>query len=357
MKSLKKIIGSLGQKYGGKAFLRFRDAVYKFWGLCNQLYEIYYLRKGTYAPRHKDSLFYRKYYKEASHKAEGHKTGERIVVCMCDGRRFHGGPTDRLRGILTTYREAKKRKLPFFISWTEPFQLEKYLVPASTDWRIKASDLKYTVDEAFPVIIEDETNLQSYLRMKAGFNNRLNQLHFYSNADNAIGEYRELFAELFKPSPDLARNVSSELDAIGSPYWAFTFRFLNLLGDFKEWSRKTLSSLESELLIGKCIEEILTLAEEMPVGYKILVTSDSHRFLDIVKKGLDKRIYVVEGDVKNIDLLKGEYPEAWMKTFVDQQLLMKAEKVHLMRTGGMYKSGFPRFAAEVGGVEFIDHVF
>ena len=66
---------------------------------------------------------------------------------------------------------------------------------------------------------------------------------------------------------------------------------------------------------------------------------------------------MVEGDIKNIDMTVGDFPEVWLKTFTDQQLLMGAKKVTLMRTGKMYKSGFPRFAAEVGGVEFIDHVF
>ena len=71
----------------------------------------------------------------------------------------------------------------------------------------------------------------------------------------------------------------------------------------------------------------------------------------------DERIYIVPGDVKNIDLAKGEFKDAWLKTFTDQQLIMLAEKVYLMRTGRMYRSGFPRFAAEIGGRPFVYHQF
>ena len=89
---------------------------------------------------------------------------------------------------------------------------------------------------------------------------------------------------------------------------------------------------------------------------KILVTSDSRKFLDLAAD-IDSRIYIVPGEVKNIDLLKGEYPDAWMKTFIDQQLLMHASHVTLMITGKMYNSGFPRFAAEVGGAQYSIHRF
>lgn len=278
------------------------------------------------------------------------------VIMMCDGKLFHGGPTDRLRGILTTYREARRRGMPFYIYWRSPFRLEDYLEPAGFDWRIEDDELKYTAEEAFPLIIEDENNLQSGMRMRAGLKQRKEQIHVYSNADNGIGGYGELYKEVFKPSPALERNVDKHLSEIGAPYWAFTFRFLNLLGDFREWQRTTLEGEERDEFVERVKGEMLRIMEEMPAGYRALVTSDSVSFLDAVKE-IDERIYVVPGDVKNVDLTKEEHREAWMKTFTDQQLLMRAERVYLMRTGRMYKSGFPRFAAEVGGVEFVDHKF
>ena len=350
----KKIIGSLGRKYGGEPFQKIRKSYYDSIAFFNQLYELTFLVRGTYAPNHPDKKFYEKYYtKNISGKRDHLKEG---FICLCDGRMYHGGPTDRLRGILTTYREVKKTGVPFYISWTNPFNLEDYLVPAGQDWRINPDDIVYDKESAFPFIIEDEPDFHSFLRMKAGLKHHKPQLHVYSNADNARGNYRELYHELFKPSPLLQKETERHLRILGNRFSAYTFRFLSLLGDFKEWSETTLSDNDAILFMKRVADEFLRLTKEVPENERILVTSDSKRFLEYIQK-LDPRVYVVPGEVKNIDLLEGEYREAWLKTFVDQQLLMNASKVTLMRTGKMYKSGFPRFAAEVGGAEYIDHCF
>lgn len=350
----KKWIGKLGRRYGGRPFQAVRKFCYDTASLGAQLYECLYLSRGRYAPRHRDSRFLDRYYKEeAPLPADGVAEG---IVCMLDGRRFHGGITDRIRGILSTWREAKRLGKPFYIHWNNPFPLEDYLVPNKVDWRIPASRISYRKGLAFPVVIEDETNLQSALRMAAASRLKFPQLHYYSNADNAIGEYRELYSELFRPSPALEAEVERHLEALGPRYWSFTFRFLNLLGDFREWERKALPEDEAEVLIRSVIGVMREEMKALPEGYRVLVTADSRRFLDRVERE-DSRIYVVPGDVKNVDLLKGEYKEAWLKTFTDHRLIMHAERAYLVRTGRMYKSGFPRFAAEVGGAEFIDLQF
>lgn len=347
----KKWIGWLGRRYGGRPFQVVRKFYYDSLALAMQYYETAYLMRGRYAPGHRDSRFYDRYY---SPNAEGlSDKSVRGVVCMLDGRRFHGGITDRIRGILTTYREAKKRHLPFYILWNDPFPLEDYLEPNLVDWRVAPSQLSYRKGEAFPVVIEDETNFQSRMRMEAGIRLKFPQLHFYSNADNAIGSYRELYNELFKPSPALKAEVDRHKKELGPQYWSFTFRFLNLLGDFREWERKALPDDQARALISSVRDVMLEEMKKLPEVYRVLVTADSRRFLDEAA-GWDERIYVVPGDVKNIDLLKGEYKDAWLKTFTDHRLIMDAERVYLIRTGRMYKSGFPRFAAEVGGAEFID---
>lgn len=347
----KKWIGSLGRRYGGRPFQVVRKFYYDTLSLGAQCYETLYLARGSYAPGHRDSRFLARYYSRDNRKL-GEK-GVNGIICMLDGRRFHGGITDRLRGILTTYREARKRGLPFYIYWNDPFPLSEYLEPASVDWRIEGDSISYNPSEAFPVVIEDETNLQSAMRMKAGLRLKFRQLHLYSNADNAIGEYAGLYRELFRPSRALQAEIDRHMAVLGEKYWSFTFRFLNLLGDFKEWERRKLSDEEAEKLMSQVIEVMKREMLELPDGYRVLVTADSRRFLDRVKD-VDPRIYVVPGDVKNVDLLKGEYKGAWMKTFTDHRLIMNARRAYLVRTGRMYKSGFPRFAAEVGGAEFID---
>ena len=77
------------------------------------------------------------------------------VVFMCDGFKGHGGFTDRMKGLLTTYFEAKRRKLPFFINWTAPFNLDEFLVPSGEcDWRITPHEISYNYVDSFPVIMD-----------------------------------------------------------------------------------------------------------------------------------------------------------------------------------------------------------
>lgn len=67
-------------------------------------------------------IFKNKYPEGWGEQLLGHKnTYGKKVVFMCDGFKGHGGLTDRMKGLLTTYSEAKRRKLPFFINWTAPF--------------------------------------------------------------------------------------------------------------------------------------------------------------------------------------------------------------------------------------------
>jgi len=110
------------------------------------------------------------------------------------------------------------------------------------------------------------------------------------------------------------------------------------------------------MLIRKVTDEFMSLAMRVPAQKKILITSDSPRFLRHIS-ATEPRIYIVPGDVQHTDYAQNAGDDLWLKTFVDQHLLMHASRITLMRTGKMYKSGFPRFAAEVGGVEFIDHQF
>ena len=283
------------------------------------------------------------------------------IVFMVDGRMLHGGPTDRLRGILTTYSMAKRRGIPFHIYWTYPFDLQDYLLPAGIDWHVDASQLTYSRKYAFPVVIMQtgypQHRLINYLRLIAGIKNAAFQTHIYSNSDNKKGSYARLYHELFKPSPRLEAAVNHHLSKIGEKYWSFTFRFLQLLGDFPDHQDLILDETGKNNLIQKSIRELIKLMKKMPSDYKALVTSDSHTFLSAVASLNEPRIYIVPGKVANIDLQKGNHEEEWLKTFIDQQLIMHAEKVFLMKSGKMYRSGFPRFAAEIGEKPFFIHKY
>lgn len=340
-----------------KPYRRVRDWLIGLGQFPRELRDIRRVKEKRYESGSDDLRFYEKFYSSDT-------VSDDIVdgaVYMADGRMLHGGLTDRIRGILTTYEYLRDRGIPFFIHWVHPFNLEDYLVPSGgVDWRIAPGKISYSRREAFPVVIMEslrpQTHVVNLLRLRTALTDRLRQTHIYSNADNAKGRYRRLYAELFKPSELLQREVDRHLGAIGVKYWAMTFRCRNLLGDFVEHDNTVLGAEEQTAFMDKLLREFRVIAEKLPEGYKVLVTSDSRKLLDFMKAG-DPRIYVVPGDVKNIDLAKGEYRGAWLKTFTDQQLIMHAERVYLMQTGDMYKSGFPRFAAEIGGKPFVYHQF
>lgn len=285
------------------------------------------------------------------------------VIMMLDGEIHHGGITDRMRGILTAYAECRRRGIPFHIHWTHPFPLTDYYLPATFDWRIAAADICRDLRLARPAVADDIPDRQARRRIRAAIAAMPRQLHLYTNADYARGDYARLYAEVFRPAPIVEREAAYHRQRLGKGYWSATTRFLTLLGDFTDWLTQPLPPAGQQELMEKTGHELLRLLDEMPSGTSLLLTSDSKKFLDYART-LSPRIYTVDGPVSNIDLGpaasdtgQNDLRRAWLKTFVDQQLIMGADRVVRLRTGLMYPTGFPRFAAETGGRPFRDIVF
>lgn len=276
------------------------------------------------------------------------------VVCVLDGNMYHGGLTDRLRGILTSYREAKRKGLPFYIMWDKPFYLTDYLEPATFNWIMRSEELSRSRVNSKVVVADDLSDLQSLFRIRSAFHYIKPQIHLYTNADSARGEYASLYSELFRPSKQLKTCVDSHLSMLGPRYWSVSYRFMGVLGDFNDWERIKIGKDEQMLLIEKSAAALRNIIRMAPEGIRILVASDSSRFLDYVKD-IDARIYIVSGEIRHIDLDEDKDSSIWLKTFVDQQLIMNAEKVFRMLNPLTYTTGFPRFAAEIGGAELIDY--
>lgn len=347
----KKIIGSLGRKYGGNTFLKIRKAYYSGIRLSQNMIGTLFVRFHSHAPFSLDKEIDEKLYHDNQEEIK-----KRGVIVMLDGAIYHGGLTDRLRGILTAYRECKKRNLPFFIYWKEPFLLTDYLLPASFDWRIDDDEVSRSRLNSRPVAIDDMNDRQSLQRLKAALASPPPQLHLYTNADSARGEYAALYRQLFRPTDRLSVEVERHKRVLGKDYVAVTTRFLTLLGDFNDWCDVILSPEEQKKLMEKVGRELKKVTADIPLSAKILVTSDSMKFLEFIRN-YDPRVYIVDGRVEHIDLTSNRDEDSWLKTFVDQYLIMGASKVIRLRTGKMYASGFARFGAEVGGARFIDHIF
>lgn len=201
------------------------------------------------------------------------KPEKQAMIAMVDGRQYHGGMCDRFKGIVSLYAYCKQRGLEFRILYTYPFRLEDYLLPASYDWTLKDGELDESIKGSRIMYLrgEDGKRLISLRTRK--------QLHFYGNMDllevlnrtgNTSYEWGTLFKELFRPAPELERQLSSLREQIGEKYNAAVFRFQNLLGDFPEYRFKPIEDKsERDTLIGKCLQSVRdTLSEAPPPGLR-----------------------------------------------------------------------------------------
>lgn len=298
------------------------------------------------------------YYKTNASQLRPHDL-QQAVIMMIDGRYEAWGMADRLRACLGIYSLCKAQNMPFYINWTYPFDLKYFLEPNIYNWSINSQDIIYEIPYSKPFVVFVngkvlcESLLDKYIFLYKILKTNHIQYHLYTNVIINKSQWHNLFLELFKPSAILQAAISENLQKIGSPYISATFRFQQLLGDFKEAGFRILEKTERLELINKCIKELNSFIESVPVNYKVLVTSDSITFLKKVQG--NSRIYVIPGIVVHMSNMADK--STFLKSFLDFYLIMGAEKVYLFQTGQMYNSGFPRFAAQVGNKTFIHHKF
>lgn len=291
-----------------------------------------------------------KYYTE---NAPESTTTDRIVICMADGKRRHGGLADRLRSYVTYYAFCKERGIRFAIHFTSPFHLEEYLKPNLYNWKLEPGELTFNSKQARPLFFQTsgpltdfEKRQQVRLANKYLTDNSYRQYHLYSNycfgKEEDFGKY---FHELFCPTPRIADIIDECKKELGGKYISVSTRFLELLGDFKEPKQKLRLEAEEQLkLIDKCKTEIKKLHSLYP-NLKILVTSDSRRFLTACEDL--PYAYMPKGNIEHIDV-KGNKTDH-TKTFVDFLLISGAEKVFQIKCGPMYGGNFSLRAAQIGG--------
>lgn len=276
------------------------------------------------------------------------------VVVMVDGRYLQGGLTDRLRGITSVYSYCKDKNIPFHLKFTSPFSLEKYLVPNQVDWRIAEDNICYDANKVKVCLLNDyEIPLVYHRLCLRKWLETGKELHLYTNTNFCDRDFHTCFHELFKPSPMLQKRLDACISQIGENYISISFRFTTLLGDFADCINAPLPDDEQLVLIDKCLDAISAISTKAPIHDRILVTADSEKFLKAAAK-LPK-VYIVPGNVGHFDHSCNEEKE--MKTFLDYLLIAKAQAVYLGRSGAMYRSGFARHAAMIGGKPFHEYEF
>lgn len=278
-----------------------------------------------------------------------------LIISCLDNRISSVGFADRLKGMISCYAFAKAINTPFRIEHISPFDLSDYLVPSHYDWQLKPGEKSYNLLYASPVCFVQ--NILGYHSLKFFRINKSRQNHLFTNTNylKDINEkykknyqFDELFSELFKPSATLEDEISEqekELKSSGG-YVSVSFRFMQLMGDFKDSYGDVLSENKRIELIDKSLSVIQELYEKEKK--KILVTSDSQVFLNEAAKM--SHVYVVPGKIGHIGF--SNESEVYMKMFVDFMLISKADHVYMAHSGKMYRSNFARTAAISAGIPF-----
>jgi len=284
-------------------------------------------------------------------KKESYSTGKDVYF-MSDDYWVSGGVCDKLRGIVSLYSICTQLKLNFKIYWTYPFNLNDYLIPNEYDWLSQDAIERST--NSLPIQVmsyrhysdgKEMAFQQKLLRANIKRNRKLGQIHVYTNAHFGNSDFFRIFHVLFKPSPRLQLLIDKYIPT-DYPYISMSFRFLQLLGDFKDRSGgDCLSEIEKQ----EYLQASLDLIEKKHLeclSMKILVASDSNMLLEAARKF--EFVFVIPGKPKHSDLPSDNFD----KELLDFYAISKAQSVYLCRKGKMYSSGFPYYASLMGNKPF-----
>lgn len=276
---------------------------------------------------------------------------KKTLIYMADGKYMHGGITDRIRAMASAFLFAETHGMDFRIFHPSPFPLQQALIPNEVDWTIVENELSYHPDEAKPVLLyRDDFDNDQALELQLQTSHR--QYHLYSCIDSAGEKFPELFHRLFKPAPALQQQVDAYREILGNNYCAISFRFQNLLGDYREYTFKSLDEQKKAALISQAVQAFNHLSQDNSAYDKLLVTADSPSFLEIMKKV--PRTVTVFGKSLHIDFNPSGKFEDFAKAFVEFLLIAEAKEVYFYSNKNFrtYPSNFPRYAAKLGNIPF-----
>lgn len=114
-----------------------------------------------------------------------------------------------------------------------------------------------------------------------------------------------MFKELFKLEDSLAKRLDVLQESLfcGASFVGMSFRFNQLLGDFKDTIGTPLDTEEQYILMNKCIEEVDRLHKQNHPNSKVLITADSTKFVEKIDKVLDY-VVIIPGKSVHMDQMK-----------------------------------------------------
>lgn len=296
--------------------------------------------------------------REANSTTKANGDHRQTLIFMADGKWMHGGLTDRLRGMASAYKFATEHHLDFKIYHTSPFLLQEILQPNKIDWIIDESEINRDSSKAKPVLLYRE-DFDNDSALERQLDTTHEQFHLYSCVDTLGEKFPEYFNNLFEPSELLEKELAHYGELLGTNYTSISFRFQNMLGDFKEFTFKELPPASKKELLNdalttlkKEIAEASQAPENLPGMSKILVTADSPTFLEQAAKL--PNVVIVKGTSLHIDFNSSKNATDYLKAFTEFFLISKAAKAKLYRNRKYktYPSNFPKYAAKLGHVPY-----
>ncbi len=277
-----------------------------------------------------------------------------LFIIIFDGLFFHGGLTDRFKGIISTFHYCLYNNINFRIKHIYPFDITEYLVPNKYNWKICHADkISYHLFETKFVNLIGDMSIKRLVNLS-----KKKQIHCYANRNiidslstfyNTNFDWGTLFKMLFKPSEKLEKMIQKQKSQIKGEYICAVFRFQQLLGDFNEYNYTELDNTEKTILIDKCKKSIIKLQDASDCK-NILITSDSITFLQNVSEM--NSIYTFPAKVVHIDTTEGETHDVYMKSFLDFYMLSEGKKIYSIGTDIMYKTEFPLYASKLNNIPF-----
>lgn len=283
-------------------------------------------------------------------------TDDSIVFLMFDGRIEQAGLADNLRASASVYYLCKSLNKKFKIIFNYPFNLEKYLVPNHYNWLYEEQNRLHLSEHAQDVVaasyrsvfIESNEKLQQGYLEKKITDTKYTITRLYTNTYCFDNIFYESYHDLFKPSESLDMLIKEQLSLIGGKFVSVSFRFANLLGDLDDNYGYELSEEEKVNTILKCSSAVDSIYQSNG-GCRVLVTSDSKRFITEIQQNREY-VYVIPGNIGHVGHNGDD--NVVLKTFLDLYVISYADKVHMVRTPIMYRSGFAHRAAMIGNKPF-----
>jgi len=305
------------------------------------------------------------------------------------------------------YKFSKEIGFDFRINFCYPYSLNEYLEPNLYDWNISDVEISYNSNcTAYLWLYSSYTYYMKSCEYEEIFQRKIlnrfvknneskKQFHVYTNSEWTTGtEYALLFNELFKPSKKVQNILDLHKKTISKRYVSMTFRFQQLLGDFEviegglditsaflkelkeslelrkinlphfsefqlrailgDFKNKKisvpLSEVKKNMLVEKCINKIIEMHTNFSPETKILITADSQIFLMAASKL--SFVYVMSSNKLEEEIAVNKNYNLFLKAFIDVLLLSDAEKLYLLCTKEMYRSGFAKNASFINNKQY-----